>query len=89
MIKTDKVSVSSEQTNEVQYSQNKRKRTELEVYQQNLHNTKKVCKTSVFTCFVTLAKNNSLVQIEDVVDKAMAAVYYKSSYLKFVKTKEN
>ena len=77
MIKTDKVSDNSEQSNAVQHSKSKRKRTELEVYQQNLHNIKKVCKTSVVTCFVTLAKNNSSKQIEDVVDKAMTAVFYK------------
>ena len=79
MIKTNKVLVNSQQSNAVKLSQNKRKRTELEVYQQNLHNIEKVCKPSKVTCFVTLAKNNSSKQIEDVVDKAMAAVYYKSS----------
>ena len=77
MIKTNKVLVNSQQSNAVKLSQNKRKRTELEVYQQNLNNIKKVCKTSVVTCFVTLAKNNSSIQIEDVIEKAMTAVFYK------------
>ena len=79
MIKTIKVLVNSEQSNAVQHSQSNKKRTELEVYQQNLHIIKKVCKTSVVTCFVTLAKNNSSKQIEDVVSKAMTAVYYKGN----------
>ena len=77
MVKNNKVPIDTKQSNAVQYSQSKRKRTELEVYQQNLHNIKKICKTSVVTCFVTLAKNNSSKQIEDVVDKAMTAVFYK------------
>ena len=77
MINTNKVLLNSEQSSAVQLSQNKRKITELEVYQQNLNNIKKVCKTSVVTCFVTLAKNNSSIQIEDVIEKAMTAVFYK------------
>ena len=78
MIKTNKVPINSEQSNAVQHSQNRTK-TELEVYQQNIHNIETVCKTSVVTCFVTLAKNNSSKQLEDVVDKAMTAVYYKGT----------
>ena len=84
MLKANKVQDDSGKLNLVPFQQNKRKRKELEVYQRNTQNIKKVCKTSAVSCFVSLASENSLKLIKNDKEKAKKAVLHKGTLSKFI-----
>ena len=68
----------AKQSSLVQYQQNNRNKKELKVY---LENFKNVCKTSENNYFVNCAKENSLILIEKVKEKAKKAVQHIGNFL--------